>query len=271
MADADAPAPAKESRFKRRDPSAAPPRPSPLGAGPDADPARSSGIKVIPVEQRPADAFQGVAKVDPDENAGSRVAKLVAGDVAAILVFAAVGRGNHGEGMFIGDVFATALPFLIGWFAVSPVAGTFGEDARVRPRVEAAKSRSRSSRRREARRSEALVPTPPFRLSPSRRSRILHPSLPLTFALAQGTKVGPAAAAAAKGWATGIPLGLVIRGVGKGQIPPKPFVVVAMAATGAFLVGWRAWFAKGGSKKGGNKQGNPLEFMNLLMSLTKRW
>jgi len=83
--------------------------------------------------------------------------------------------------------------------------------------------------------------------------------------------VGPAAAAAAKGWATGIPLGLAIRGVGKGQIPPKPFVVVAMVATGAFLVGWRAWFAKGGSNKGGNKQGNPLEFMNLLMSLTKRW
>ena len=89
--------------------------------------------------------------------------------------------------------------------------------------------------------------------------------------LAQGTKVGPAAAAAAKGWATGIPLGLAIRGVGKGQIPPKPFVVVAMVATGAFLVGWRAWFARGGSNKGGNKQGNPLEFMNLLMSLTKRW
>ena len=76
--------------------------------------------------------------------------------------------------------------------------------------------------------------------------------------------------AAAKGWATGIPLGLAIRGVGKGQIPPKPFVVVAMVATGAFLVGWRAWFAKGGSNKGGNKQGNPLAFMNLLMSLTKR-
>ena len=61
------------------------------------------------------------------------------------------------------------------------------------------------------------------------------------------------------------------RGVGKGQIPPKPFVVVAMVATGAFLVGWRAWFAKGGSNKGGNKQGKSLEFMNLLMSLTKRW
>lgn len=160
VADADAPAPAKESRFKRRDPSAAAPRPSPLGAGPDANPARSSGIKVIPVEQRPADAFQGVAKVDPDEDPGTRVAKLVAGDVAAILVFAAIGRGNHGEGMFVGDVFATALPFLIGWFAVSPVAGTFGEDARVR----------RFFRRRE--RSE-IVPLPPFvaRSRPFRRAR----------------------------------------------------------------------------------------------------
>lgn len=72
--------------------------------------------------------------MDPDEDPGTRVAKLVAGDVAAILVFAAIGRGNHGEGVFVGDVFATALPFLIGWFAVSPVAGTFGEEARVRRR-----------------------------------------------------------------------------------------------------------------------------------------
>ena len=199
--------------------------------------------------------------MDPDEDPGTRVAKLVAGDVAAILVFAAIGRGNHGEGVFVGDVFATALPFLVGWFAVSPVAGTFGEDARVR----------RFFRRRE--RSE-IVPLPPFvaRSRPFRRARpSLSTHVPLLSVLAQGTKVGPAAAAAAKGWATGIPLGLAIRGVGKGQIPPKPFVVVAMVATGAFLVGWRAWFAKGGSNKGGNKQGNPLEFMNLLMSLTKRW
>lgn len=39
---------------------------------------------------------------------------------------------NDGEGFAAGDVFATALPFLIGWFATAPLTGTFGEDARVR-------------------------------------------------------------------------------------------------------------------------------------------
>ena len=50
--------------------------------------------------------------------------------------------------------------------------------------------------------------------------------------------------------------------------------LVAVAATtlGAALIGWRAWFASSAGKKGtGNKKGNPLEFMSLLMSLTKRW
>lgn len=37
-----------------------------------------------------------------------------------------------GEGFAVGDVFATALPFLIGWFATAPLTGTFGKDARVR-------------------------------------------------------------------------------------------------------------------------------------------
>ena len=78
--------------------------------------------------------------------------------------------------------------------------------------------------------------------------------------------------AAAKGWALGIPAGLVFRGIGKGVIPPKPFVIVSLAATGVFLIGWRAWFAaSAGGDEDGNKKGNPLEFMGLLMSLTKRW
>ena len=93
----DANAPSGGGRFKRRDPSAAPPRPSPLGSGPAAAPP--SGIKVIPVEQRSRDAFQGVAQVNEvTEPAAVRNAKLVAGDTAALLVFAAIGRGNHGGG-----------------------------------------------------------------------------------------------------------------------------------------------------------------------------
>ena len=212
---ADPPAPGGGGRFKRRAPDAAPPKPSPLGAGPDAAP-KTSSIKVIPVEQRSRDAFQGVARVDEEDTRG-RAAALVAGDVAALMLFAAIGRGNHGEGVFLADVCATAAPFAAGWFLASPVAGVYGASAR-------------------------------------------------------GKKVGPAAAAAAKGWALGIPLGLVFRGVSKGAVPPKPFVVVSLAATGVFLIGWRAWFAaSAGGDEDGNKKGNPLEFMGLLMSLTKRW
>jgi hypothetical protein len=53
-------------------------------------------------------------------------------------------------------------------------------------------------------------------------------------------------------------------------------ILTPQVATGVLLVGWRAWFANGGGGSGGgggggNKQGNPLEFMNLLMGLTKRW
>ena len=71
-------------------------------------------------------------------------------------------------------------------------------------------------------------------------------------------------------------MGLVLRSIGKGAVAPTPFIVVAMVANGVLLVGWRTWFAGSGgsgvnSGAGGNKKGNPLEFMSLLMSLTKRW
>jgi hypothetical protein len=33
--------------------------------------------------------------------------------------------------VFITEVFGTALPFMVGWFATAPLTGTFGEDARV--------------------------------------------------------------------------------------------------------------------------------------------
>ena len=43
-----------------------------------------------------------------------RVALLVGGDAAALLLFAAIGRMNHGEGMALGDLLTTAAPFLLG-------------------------------------------------------------------------------------------------------------------------------------------------------------
>jgi hypothetical protein len=43
-----------------------------------------------------------------------RIALLVGGDTAALLLFAAIGRRNHGEGLQISETFNTALPFLVG-------------------------------------------------------------------------------------------------------------------------------------------------------------
>eukprot|EP00244_Chara_vulgaris_P009508 TRINITY_DN4056_c0_g1_i3.p1 TRINITY_DN4056_c0_g1~~TRINITY_DN4056_c0_g1_i3.p1 ORF type:complete len:367 (+),score=64.17 TRINITY_DN4056_c0_g1_i3:272-1372(+) len=85
----------------------------------------------------------------------------------------------------------------------------------------------------------------------------------------------PATGAAAKCWAVGVPLGIVIRGLSNGHMPPKAFVIVTLGTTFVLLVGWRSafavWSGKSGKKSGGNRRGNPLEFLQLLTSLVRRW
>lgn len=88
---------------------------------------------------------------------------------------------------------------------------------------------------------------------------------------ARGSDGKKAAIVAAKTWAVGVPTGLALRALVKGAAPPTPFVVVSMAVTAAFLVGWRTWFATTKGPIGKNKRGNPLEFLSLLSSLVKRW
>eukprot|EP00899_Mesostigma_viride_P026630 jgi/Mesvir1/7151/Mv02511-RA.1 len=95
-----------------------------------------------------------------------------------------------------------------------------------------------------------------------------------------GSKVVPASFSAAKGWAVGFPLGHVFRAISLGRLPAQPFLVVSGVATFVLLVGWRAALAskspgddagKGPRAPPGNKKGNPLEFLQLLGGLTKRW
>ena len=60
---------------------------------------------------------QGVARATSEETEAEktyRVAQLVAGDALAILAFAAIGRGNHGEGVGFAETASTALPFALG-------------------------------------------------------------------------------------------------------------------------------------------------------------
>lgn len=58
-----------------------------------------------------------------------KVGLLLAGDAAMLLLFAAIGRINHAEGMSVAAVIDTALPFIIGWFATGPFTGAYGKEA----------------------------------------------------------------------------------------------------------------------------------------------
>lgn len=60
-------------------------------------------------------------------------ATLAAGDVAAILLFVAVGEYTHGYNPFIavGRVAGTLAPFLVGWVLVAGLSGMYASDATV--------------------------------------------------------------------------------------------------------------------------------------------
>lgn len=60
---------------------------------------------------------------------------------------------------------------------------------------------------------------------------------------AQGGNLGPAAAAAAKTWALGVPLGVAIRSIGRGYVPAMSFIGISLGVTGVLMIGWRAALA----------------------------
>ncbi len=75
-------------------------------------------------------------------NAG-RITTLVAGDALAFLIFATIGRGNHGEATGLAalpEVVITAAPFAIGWFIVAPFVGAFRRKLVTQPRTMATRT-----------------------------------------------------------------------------------------------------------------------------------
>jgi hypothetical protein len=57
-----------------------------------------------------------------------RTALLVAGDLVALLAFAAIGRRSHGEAAGFAaalEVVRTAAPFIGGWLIVAPLVGAY--------------------------------------------------------------------------------------------------------------------------------------------------
>eukprot|EP00898_Chlorokybus_atmophyticus_P006978 jgi/Chlat1/7281/Chrsp58S06917 len=216
----------RAARWSRRvAASAGPESPSSPSTQQETTPAQSPSstqqqqpIRVVRVE-REEKAWEGVAGVDKGEERDvlGRQAVLAIGDVGFLLLFAAIGRSSHGEGLAPWDVLQTAGPFIAGWLLASPVTGAYGKSAR-------------------------------------------------------GSDVWQAVLIAGKTWGLGIPAGLLIRSATKGYLPAQPFVLVTLATTFVTLVGWRAALAASAPKpKGGNRKGNPFEFIQLLTSLVKRW
>ncbi|BDA46433.1 hypothetical protein COCOBI_08-5260 [Coccomyxa sp. Obi] len=192
---------------------------------------RPKGLKLERVERLGEEAWAGVAAIDRGEDGQSsagRVALLVAGDAAALLLFAAIGRANHGESLDPASVLSVAWPFLAGWFGSAALLGGFGLEA-------------------------------------------------------QGGRTGPAALTASKCWAVGSTVGIALRSLSRGYVPDKAFIIVSLAVTAVFLIGWRSALAAitpevelnssaaAQVKRRRDKRGNPLEFLRLLTSLTKRW
>lgn len=82
--------------------------------------------------------------------------------------------------------------------------------------------------------------------------------------------------AAAKSWALGIPLGIIIRAVTAGHFPPYNFIIVTMGSTAVLLIGWRAILYNilpndNRKKSDVYRRGSPFELFELLMSLVRRW
>jgi Protein of unknown function (DUF3054) len=62
---------------------------------------------------------------------------LVIGDLLCFLIFVAFGRSSHGEASgfaAIPQIIVTALPFIAGWFLVSPFVGVFRQKILAQPR-----------------------------------------------------------------------------------------------------------------------------------------
>lgn len=76
--------------------------------------------------------WSGQAGIDTAESAGTsnysdlgRRIDLAAGDAFFILLFAYIGRANHGDSAIDLALFATAAPFLASWFLISPLLGSY--------------------------------------------------------------------------------------------------------------------------------------------------
>src|SRR5258708_24798668 len=79
----------------------------------------------------------GAPKTPAEMPDKQRIAVLVLGDAIAFLVFAAIGRGSHGEASgltAIPQITLTAFPFSAAWFIIAPFVRPFRRDLAADPR-----------------------------------------------------------------------------------------------------------------------------------------
>jgi hypothetical protein len=60
-------------------------------------------------------------------------ALAVLGDFAVFMVFAGLGRGQHGESRGPGEIVVTGLPFFAAWIVVAALAGKYRANRRDTP------------------------------------------------------------------------------------------------------------------------------------------
>lgn len=91
----------------------------------------SENLKIERVEERGESRFSGVVALDSGNAANDwgRVALLVGGDAAALLLFATIGRVSHGETISLAAALSTAWPFMAGFFASGALLGGYGKAA----------------------------------------------------------------------------------------------------------------------------------------------
>ncbi|CAA3014406.1 uncharacterized protein LOC105159086 [Olea europaea subsp. europaea] len=115
----------------------------PSGSGPSAatkpSPATASTpfsgeepISIVGQESVPLEGVIQFEKPNSDSRLAKwgRVALLAGGDVAALLLFSAIGRFSHGFSALDFETLKTADPFIAGWFLSAYFLGGYGEDGR---------------------------------------------------------------------------------------------------------------------------------------------
>ena len=145
-----------------------------------------------------------------------------------LVLFAVIGRSHHGGGAggdvgidVGGGIFDaasgiayTSLPFLFAWMTTSPFTGVYSPDHDVRgTKCETAGAAGAVSVDEGDDENDDVY----------------------DLLTSTAMKVG-------RGWIVAMPLGIALRGIMRGYVPPAPFVIVTLISTFVILVGLRVLY-----------------------------